>query len=378
MPLATQPHATHARCCHQSALRTDAGFCNECGKPLIRCMASTECGGLLDDAGLCHVCVNPVLALDAGAAAMVRAGGKLALPLTITNASPVGRPLFVTGLWMREDDGNLIEVPLPFKRLDPGVTVNIGIRTGVLEYAGMHQVDLRLAVSTRYQWREEEYVFSSAIIFPVEGEDPSGPVTNVVVQGDAGAGFTVYNPTRIESDRAAGRDTHNRPIELNIARADEAERKMNRRGYEDGLIVPRSVKFAWSGFDEGDAPFAGPILRPSGLVCFGRNATNLETGANDVRLIASRKDQIDETLSLGISRQHFTLYVESGKLMLRVDSQFGIQVNNEHFGRTKTTILRDGDVICPLRKSPGALSVTVAFETQQDTVTCILVKRTSQ
>ncbi|MEO9970855.1 MAG: FHA domain-containing protein [Hyphomonadaceae bacterium] len=341
-------------------------------------MASAECGSLLDDQGLCPVCVKPQLALDAGAAATVREGGKLALPLTISNVSPVGRPLFITALWMKEDDGELREITLPFKRLDPGDTANVGIRTAVLDYAGVHQVDLRVAVATRYQWREEEYVFSSAIIFPVETKDPSGPVTNIHVDGDAGPGFTVYNPTRIENDRAAGRDTHIAAIPLNTIRADRSERLLKRRGYEDGLIVPRGVEFDWSGFDDGDAPFEGPILQPSGLLCFGRNATTLETGANSVRLLVGESGKINKDVSLGISRQHFTIYTESGRLMLRVDSQFGLRVNDQSLGRTKTIALCDGDVIRPLRKTPDALEISIGFEVQQDTVQRILVSRRSR
>ena len=370
--------SSRGSCCHRSALGSETSFCTECGKPLIRCMAVAECGSLLNEQGLCPVCIKLELALDAGAAATVREGGKLALPLTIGNASPVGRPLFVTGLWVKEDDGDLREISLPFKRLEPGAVSNVAIRTGVLDYAGVHQVDLRIAVATRYQWREEEYVFSSAIIFPVETKDPSGPVTNIHVEGDAGPGFTVYNPTRIENDRAAGRDTHVAPIQLNAIRADRSERLLKRRGYENGLIVPRNVEFDWDGFPDGDAPFAGPILQPSGLLCLGRNSTALEVGANAARLLVGTPDNIDEKASLGISRQHFTLYTESGRLMLRVDSQFGLLVNEQALGRTKTVALQDGDVIRPLREIPDALSVAINFETQQDTVQRVTVHRRSR
>jgi len=364
-------------CCHRSALGSGTSFCTECGKPLIRCMAVAECGSLLNEQSLCPVCVNPLLALDAGAATTVREGGKLALPLTITNGSSVGRPLFVTGLWIKEDDGELREISLPFKRLDSGATASVAIRTGVLDYAGVHQVDLRIAVATRYQWREEEYVFSSAIVFPVESKDPGGPALNVHVAGDAGPGFTVYNPTRIESDRSAGRDTHIVPIPLNAIRADQSERSLKRRGYKSGLIVPRNVEFDWDGFGEGNAPFAGPILQPSGLLCLGRNSTALETGANAARLLVGPLDNIDTNASLGISRQHFTLYTESGRLMLRVDSQFGLKVNEQSLERTKTIALQDGDVIRPLRKMPEALSVSISFETRKDTVQRIIVRRRS-
>ena len=378
------PEATdqgRRKCCVRSALNPDAAFCNDCGNTLVRCMAVAECGSLLDETGLCPVCVRPELSLDAGAAASVREGGKLALPLVITNASTVGRPLFITGLWMSEDDsGDPREIPLPFERLEPGGSANIAVRTGVLDYAGVHRIDLLMAVATRYRFREEEYIFSSSIVFPVESRDPDGPSVNVNVTAETvGAGFTVYNPTRIESDRAKGIEAHAAPIPLDKIRADEAERKRHRRGYENRLRVPRTVAMEWRGFDEGHAPFDGPNLATSGLLSFGRNAIDAADGGNDVRLAVSAADGgIDGAATLQISRNHFTLYVSSGRLMLRVDSQFGVRVNDESYGRTKTVLLNDGDTIHPLRKQPAALAITVDFEADNNLVNRIVLRRTSQ
>ena len=377
-------HASHSLtgqkvCCNRSALNPEAGFCNDCGKPLLRCMASSECGSLLDDTGICPICVNPILELDAGAATTVRVGGKLAVPLTITNSSPVGRPLFVTGLWIKEDDGDLRPVNLPFKRLEPNAKANVSVRTGVLDYVGVHQVDLRIAVSTRYQWREENYVFSSGIVFPVESKDPSGSVTNVNVTAEqVGAGFTLYNPTRIESDRAQGVETSARSVPLKIVRADLSETEFGLRGYKNGLQVPRDVRFLWSGFAEDNAPFDGPILKPSGLLCFGRNAVNRQGGGTDVRLLVTKDGELDKPLSLTISRQHFTLYTESGRLMVRADSQFGLRINKYSLARSQVSELQDGDVIYPLRKRQEALALKLEFECEHETVTSIRITRVSQ
>lgn len=334
---------------------------------------------MLDKAGMCPVCIQPELYLDAGAASTVREGGKLALPLVIRNGSDVGRPLFVTGLWMKEDDAGWREIPLSFERLDSGGSSNVAVRTDVLNHAGVHQVDLRIAVASRYHWREEAFVLTSSIIFPVESRDPDGPVTNINVSADQiGAGLTVYNPTRIEQERAKGQETYVRPIPLKLSRADHDDVQLGRRGYPSGLRVPRSVDFAWRGFAEADRPEDGPIMDPSGLFYLGRNAVGNRQEGNDARLIVTRADGSVSPLTNSISRQHFSLYPESGRLMLRVESQYGVRVNGEAYGRTKSVLLEDGAEISPLRQTPEALKITVTFETERNDVTRIILSRTSR
>lgn len=343
-------------------------------------MASAECGSLLDDSGICPVCVQPGLSLDAGSAATVREGGKLALPLIISNASTVKRPLFIGGLWAKEDDGELKEISLPFKRIEPGKSANVSIHSGILNHTGIHCIDLRLAVSTRYEWREEEYMFSSMILFPVEGKDPSGPITNISLNADEiGPGTTIYNPTRIESDRAAGLKTHTSQLPLKLLRADHAERLSGRRGYSGGLIVPRDVEFEWADFPDDLAPFDGQIAKPSGLLTFGRGVSSLHGGPTDIRLLVGNdyNSEANKKRSLAISRQHFTLYVECGRLTLHVESQFGVRISGQAYGRTKTVILNDGDIIEPIVKNPKALSLSVSFENQHDTVRKIVIRRNS-
>lgn len=363
---ATETHAR--RCCVRSALDVDAAYCDDCGRPLIRCMAHSECGGLLDANGMCPICVNLELSLDAGAASTVREGGRLALPLVIRNASSVGRPIFVKGLWIKEDDGALREIKLPFQRLDPQASANAGVRTSTLDYAGVHQVDLLVAAATRYQWREEQYVFASYILFPVESRNPGGPSTTINVNAEAvGAGFTVYNPTRIEAERAAGSMAASSPLGLKTIHADLAERDLAIRGYDNRVQVPRSVRLVWRGFEKGTAPFDGPIVKPSGLLLAGRNSVS---AGNDLCL------RVDEdALTVTISRLLFSLYTESGRFMLRVDGQYGVRINDASHDRTEMVELRHGDLIQPLRKHPEALGISVHFETEHGTVRQIILTR---
>lgn len=367
-----------ADCCRASAVNAEAAFCDDCGKPIRRCMAAAECGGVLDAAGLCSVCVQPEFLLDAGAATTVRVGGKLALPLIIRNASQIGRPLFITSLWISEDDEPPRAITLPFQRLEPNDQASVGVRTGILDHAGMHQVDLLIGVSTRYQWLEEEYIFSSSIIFPVESDAKDGPSTTVVVNAETvGAGFTVYNPTRIEQERASGQGGAVQPIPLQKVRADAAERNYHVRGYKNGTVIARDVAFEWKGFAADDVPFADLPLAQNGLLSFGRNGTQIESGANDVCLKVDGPNGLNKDATLQISRHHFTLYLSNGRLMLRVDSQFGLRVNGDAYGRTKTVEINDGDVISPLRKSPDALSLAVSFEANGPSVNRIVVRRAS-
>ena len=362
------------QCCARSALNMDAAFCDECGRAILRCMAHAECGSLLDDFGLCHVCVDLEVSLDAGAASSVREGGKLALPLVLRNSSGVGRPLFVTGLWIKEDDGALRPVPLPFERIEPQSQASVSVRTDTLDHAGMHQVDVFISVATRYQWRQEQFIFASYVLFPVESKDPGGPSTIVNVNADqVGAGFTVYNPTRIEADRAKGVVTEIAPVPLKVIRADAAERNLNVRGYDDGMQVPRGVAIAWRGFDKDEAPSDGPIVNSSGLLLAGRNSR--EAG-NDLslRLGVGKRS---EALLMSISRLLFSLYTESGQFMLRVEGQYGLRVNNTSFERTQNVRLSSGDIIQPLRKQPKQFEIKVGFEEEHGVVTRIVLTRTT-
>ncbi|MGB3627529.1 MAG: hypothetical protein WA989_16995 [Henriciella sp.] len=363
-------NTTPDSCCARSALDLDASFCEECGKPLYRCMAHAECGGLLDEGDMCPVCVNLDLSLNAGTASSVREGGKLALPLTIRNASNVGRPLFITGLWITGDDAPPREIKLPFERIEPQHTANVAVRTEILKHAGVHQVDLLIAVSTRYQWRQEEYVFSSNIIFPVEPKDPGGPATTINVNAqEVGAGFTVYNPTRIEADRSAGAARNIEPVRLSHTRADAAERDYQKRGFEEGIKVPRDVKLIWRGFGPDEAPFDGPIVKPSGMLIAGRSSRK---SGNDICL---RAGEGQDELSVSISRLLFALYIESGAFKLRAEGQYGLCVNDHELRRTEIITLKSGDVIRPLVQAPSALAIKVAFEIEHGDVRRIVLTR---
>ena len=364
------------KCCFRASLDRNATFCDECGAPLMRCMATDECGGLLDETGRCPVCVAPGMSLDAGSASSVRVGGTLALALIVSNASPVGRPLFIEEMWIKGDDSELRKIDLPFQRLNSGATGEVGLRTGVLDTAGLHRFDIYVVVATRYLWREERYAFTTSIAIPVDPEGPSEIVQNYNIQADAiGAGMTIYNPTRIQQEREAGIATHAEPIQLTLRRADTLERSLGHRGYEGKYAIPRSTSLVWQGFDKGQAPLDGPIRTASGVLSVGRASNAPEGGLNDVRLVISQDGKIDEAASVHISRRHFQLFIQNDRLKLRVESQNGVRINDEAHRRGAVLTLHDGDVIHPLVRIPDAVSVTVQFEIQHDEVDRIVLKR---
>ncbi|MEO1028563.1 MAG: zinc ribbon domain-containing protein [Pseudomonadota bacterium] len=368
-------------CCMETVKELpEATFCTRCGKPLKKCMAFDECGSLLTPEGHCPVCLDLKLALDAGSAAMVREGGRLALPLILKNTSSAGRPIFINDLWVREDEGGTFrKIDLDFERLDVGPAQHLGIRTGELNTAGIHMIELLISVSMRYMWREERFIFSSRILFPVEPKDPGGPQTNININADQiGQGFTLYNPTEIEQKRAAGQETHIEPVPLELKRADARERngETRCRGYENGLVLVTDPAFDWFGFAPGSVVENGPSQRTSGLIIFGRNAVNLEKGANDACLVVYENGAIDERSTMSISRHLFTMYPENGRLMLRVDGQFGIKVNDKSLNRTNTTELYDGDVIYPLKRQPDDIALHINFDTERKDITRVRIRRT--
>ncbi len=373
----TQPATAYPRkCCFRASLERSATFCDECGSPLQRCMATDECGGLLDAGGCCPVCVAPELALDAGSATSIRAGGTLALPILVSNNSRVPRPLFIEAMWIKGAESDLKQVDLTFQRLNSGATAEVGLRTGVLETAGLHRFDVHLVVATRHLWREERYVFTAAIVIPVEPEGPTEIVQNYNIQADAiGAGMTFYNPTRIQREREAGIATHAEPIRLTLRRADALERALGHRGYSSGLAVTKSTRLVWMKFDARQAPLDGPIRTATGVLEVGRASNAPDGGLNDVRLVISRNGDVDEDASVHISRRHFQLYIENDRLMLRVESQNGLRVNDTPYRRGKMVAIEDGDVIRPLVRNPEGIAIRVQFETQHDEVDRILLQR---
>lgn len=368
-------------CCYQHAVTADAVFCGECGKPLLRCMAFQECGGLVGDDGCCSVCVKPQLFLDKDAVTEVKTGGVLVLPLVFYNASGVARPLFITDLWVREGDGPRRRVELPWKRLDAGGSNRVNIQTGALERQGRHGIEITFAAATNYYMREERFAFTSLLGLEVE-QGGSLVINQTINTSGVGTGAdTIYAPIRLETmGDAAKKAPGGKAAELALQRADAFEASSGVRGYTEGplkgSVVGRGARIVWKGFG-ADGPTAGPITTQDSMLGLGRAKTVANGGENQVQLLVTdAAGVIDEQLSQAISRRHLELFIQSGRLSARVTGAAGALVGEHRHGADDALAeIGHGDVVKILPKYPDALALQVRMRAAHGFIDEITITR---
>jgi len=338
-------------------------------------MATEECGGLLDDQGLCTVCVSPRIQIDAGALKAAKVGGAVALPVSIANASVVGRPIFVTRLWSREASGDWKEERLGWERLDAGESRPASITADKLDRAGAHSIEILVEVASRWRWRQESYAFSAVLRLNVMGDDKSNAPVVSVGGESAGHGNIVYISGKNETTEAP--EMTSEAIDLEMVRAEREERRLGIRGLNEAQWVPRNTKLKWQGFGANQVPQDGPILTLDGILAVGRARSRRAGGSGDVRLLVDAPDgDIDEDLSRLISRRHFELFIECNRLVLRVNGTGGVRINGDAYGGGKTIHLQDGDVIEPIVKNGGALRLNLKFQTEHRSVHEVIFSKT--
>jgi hypothetical protein len=370
-----------APCCYQHAVTAGAVFCGDCGKPLLRCMAFQECGGLVGDDGWCSVCVRPQLFLDKDAATEVKSGGVLVLPLVFYNASSVARPLFITDLWVREGDGPRRRVELPWKRLDAGGSNRVNIQTGALERQGRHGIEITFAAATNYFMREERFAFTSLLGLEVE-QGGSLVINQTINTSGAGTGSdTVYAPIRLETTGdAAKKAPGGKAAELALQRADAFEAANGVRGYTDGplkgVVVGRAARIVWKGFGPR-GPSAGPITTQESMLALGRGTPVSEGGENFVQLLVTDASGIiDVQMSQAISRRHLELFIQNGRLCARVTGSAGVLVGEHRHGADDAlAVIGHGDVVKILPKYPEALSLQVRMRAAHGAIDEITLTR---
>lgn len=368
-------------CCYQHAVTADAVFCGECGKPLLRCMAFQECGGLVGDDGCCSVCVKPQLFLDKDAVTEVKTGGVLVLPLVFYNASGVARPLFITDLWVREGDGPRRRVELPWKRLDAGGSNRVNIQTGALERQGRHGIEITFAAATNYYMREERFAFTSLLGLEVE-QGGSLVINQTINTSGVGTGAdTIYAPIRLETmGDAVKKAPGGKAAELALQRADAFEASSGVRGYTEGplkgSVVGRGARIVWKGFG-ADGPAAGPITTQDSMLGLGRAKTVANGGENQVQLLVTdAAGVIDEQLSQAISRRHLELFIQSGRLSARVTGAAGALVGEHRHGADDALAeIGHGDVVKILPKFPDALALQVRMRAAHGFIDEITITR---
>lgn len=368
------PKRTQAPCCYGSAMEQTATWCGECGKPLLRCMSFEECGGLLDDNALCTVCVAPHIQIAPGAVQAARVGGAVALPMTIANYSAIGRPLFVTSLWVREGNEEWVEQDLGWENLKAGESRPVTIRAKSFDRPGVHNVQCLIAVASRWRWREECFAFTTELTFDVQDkESKQGPIVNI--GGDSSAHGNIVQITDDKSSKE-GVQRSEQALDLQLVRAEKEERRLGLRGMENGEVVPRNVRVEWKGFPDLDVPMDGPFLTADGIVAGGRSRSLRQGGLGDFRILPEKTGGvIDEDLSLLLSRRHMEIYIECDRLVLRVTGRGGVRVNGEAYGRDKIIILNDGDEIAPLVDHQKNFFLKTQFQTNHRQVDKITITR---
>jgi hypothetical protein len=371
-----------SECCQTTAAEADAGFCGECGKPIMRCMAYSECHGLVGEDGLCSVCVSPQLLLDKDAVRDVKVGGAIALPLIFANTSPTGRPLFITNIWTRLGDGARRPQQMDWERVEAGQSIRAVVQTTPLETMGRVRFDIAFTAATRWTWREEQFAFVSAMELDVE--QGGGIVVNQTINasGAGGGSDTIYAPVRLEN----GGDVRRREgaaeaVIMPLVRGPKIERETGVRGYSEGplkgAVVSRAAKFFWRGFADGSTPKAGPITTPESLFRMGRARNKAEGGDADVRLlVVDQKGKLDENLSRAISRRHIDLFIESGRLCLLAAGEAGVKLNDRVVPHDRKDVLQDGDVVRVLPKYGEALQLQVRMKANYGSVDEITIVRT--
>lgn len=376
--MATSPAfaANRQACCMATALEDgSATFCMECGKPLLRCMAFQECGGIVDDTGLCPVCVRPHLQITPGATMKAPVGGSVAVPFELVNASGIDRPLFIKGLWSRES-GEWREERLGWEKLLRAERAAASVTARELSSPGLHEIEIMFAVSTQWRTRQEQFAFSTRVQLEIPAEARDSAPTIEISSKNQMNGNIIQLQEREKRPDDEGRVLE--VIDMRIRRLDREECELGLRRNEDGSGVPRSALFEFFGFSAERAPAgAAPILNPDSMIVFGRAPLRSKGGETDVRLLIADdgSGQVDEVLSRQISRRHFEIYIENERPILRVAASNGLRINGKAFGPDKTVLLSDGDRICPLVDDPEKVSLEVRFRRELDRIAGLRVTR---
>ena len=349
-------------CCMASAMEDgDAVFCMDCAKPLLRCMAFEECGGIVDETGRCPVCVRPHLQLSPGASMSAAVGGSVAVPLYLANGSAVGRPLFVKSLWCSEGGGEWREERLGWEKLAPGERLPASVTAREIDSAGVHELRIMWIVATQWKTREERFAFSSSLfldIAPPKGDQN----TTIQISSENQLNGNIIQVHERESSGGPTRVVET--LDMNVTRLDREERALGLRGIDTDTRLCRDATFTFRGFADADVLADGrPIVTDDAALVFGRAHLRANEGESDARLVLRRTDDqgtIDDA-STAISRSHFELFNENDRLILQVTATNGLRVDGKGYRRDTKVPLGDGAVIGVLMADADALSVEVGF-----------------
>lgn len=378
-----KPYGT---CCVRHAARPAAAFCPECRHALLRCMAFAECGQLVTPDGPCPSCVAPALFVNAGARVRAGAGERLSVPFVLRNASPAGKPLWVTRLARLDAVGDE-PLALQWEQIDAGTERQFSINTPPIETVGTHELALLLVVATRHRGLEESYAFRAVVPVTVTNtKAPQSIQQNIIVHGAESQGTGVATAgavsaplnVRLDDDGVATGLTDRLPLALE--RAERYEREQGVRGYARArLRVPRDVTFTFEGFRDDERPHDGVSLGAEGRLTFGRNsrtAAGAESETNDVCLRVYLKDgTLDEAATMAVSRHHFELVVANERLSVVATTSRGMQVSGHAVASGALVDLTNGDRIQPIAGHLNRLTLGVEFLAARDVVDRVIIRK---
>ena len=390
-------------CCATAAAASSRAFCNECGHALLRCMAFSECKGLVTPNGECAACVSPRLMIDAGAGVRAKKGERVSVPLILRNASSAARPIWVKH--MVKGDGRSQEpVALTWEHLDAGTERRFTLDAPPLIEGGTQTLSMIMVIASRYKGLEEEYAFSSAVTLTVSSEDAHQTTINIsggTIHGLASGGDVVSgdNATISEGGHAISGDKallyKSGPEEgaspaavaerartpLDLQRAEKWELANGIRGYRElGVRVPRHVEFTFTGFRAEDAPGKPMTATRTGRLACGRNS---RTGAADATAIANdlclraydRQGAVDEPATMAISRHHFDLLIVNDRLCLQARATQGMSVNDAPLLSGDVASLTPADRVVPISGRPDKFALKLHFASSLGSVDRIEIRR---
>ncbi|MEL7190328.1 MAG: FHA domain-containing protein [Pseudomonadota bacterium] len=361
-------------CCLRNAmLLCSEASCRDCGKPLLRCMAFAECGGIMSEDGSCAICIKPQLQIAVGASMKAAVGGAVAIPFELVNGSLVGRKMYVRSLWSREG-GDWREERLGWESLEPEERKTASVTARQIDRPGLHEIEIMWVVATRFGIREEQYAYSTSVILEVP-EAAQQAVNNIEISAEKQQGNVIE--ISMPGQSAGGIPRTLETIDMRVQRQEIEERRMGLRGMSDGKKLARTATFQFIGFAQNHAPDGEQaIVSEDAMLVFGRDYTRNEGGNNDIRLLVmDQKGVVDENLSRALSRRHFEIYIENDRLALHVAARFGLKVNDQIYSIDSLVTLSEGDVIAPIISDPDALKLHVTMRRQRDTFTKVIFTR---
>lgn len=363
-------------CCARLAVEADAGFCPECGHPLLRCQAFAECRTLVAPEGqakACAACIAPRLVIKSGAVVSAKRGDRLSVPLILMNASAAGRSLWVKQI-VKKTEAGYEPLRLNWEQVEARSERRFEIDSPQLSSGGTLTAGLIIVIGSRYKGVEEQFAFEAGMQISVAGETGGNTTYNIT-----NTNSTYYNRTSI--DGRATNDGIEAPAELVLQPAELYELEEGIRGYKETRErVPRHVEFFFTGFPEADRPRNGVTITQTGRLACGRNSRKADPAGgalpSDLCLrVYDRKGAIDEPASLAISRHHFDLVVVNDRLCVHARSTRGLELNGTSLDSGALAVLRPGDRLVPIVGRSEKLSLTVDFTASMGSVERVEISR---